>query len=293
MTSMQIQHFVDADFMANWVRMGLTGSNRIYVFFEGESDFRLFRQFFDESQCCLFPHPAGARGPGRAEVVRTMEQLRGVDRVMAIVDADFWHVTGRKPLLPNLFITDTHDTETLVIRSSAFDKTLDNYCDLGKLRGFLDHLSAKHLRSVLLVSAEGIGYLRLANETERLGLPFSRIDLAQFVNPTSLAVDCGALVDAIGDAHKGRHVRKNALLQSIENGRRAGHDPWHIVCGHDIVKVLSVGLRDSFGCGEGHDPEELERGLRQAFAREHFRRTKLYKEIQYWSRVTLGRKILC
>jgi hypothetical protein len=68
------------------------------------------------------------------------------------------------------------------------------------------------------------------------------------------------------------------------NVRDDTHDPWHVCCGHDLVWILSVGLRKTIGTWDTKDvrPDSLERSFRLAFERSYFYRTQLYVSIQQW-----------
>jgi hypothetical protein len=60
------------------------------------------------------------------------------------------------------------------------------------------------------------------------------------------------------------------------------HDPWHVCCGHDIVCVLSFGLRKAIGSTKIIEPDMLEACLRLAYEHSHFCKTQLYISLQRW-----------
>ncbi len=63
-----------------------------------------------------------------------------------------------------------------------------------------------------------------------------------------------------------------------------GHDLWHVCCGHDLVCILSIGLRRVLANYHEKEvaPEALERLLRVAYEPGHFKATNLCREIESW-----------
>jgi len=72
----------------------------------------------------------------------------------------------------------------------------------------------------------------------------------------------------------------------MQDVRDDTHDPWHVCCGHDLVCILSIGLRKIIGTWNPNDikPDVLERSLRLAFERSYFHKTQLYVSIQQWEK---------
>jgi hypothetical protein len=62
------------------------------------------------------------------------------------------------------------------------------------------------------------------------------------------------------------------------------HDPWQLCNGHDLVGVLSIGLRRAIGSQSavGVGVEEMERALRLAYEAVDFAASELYRAIREW-----------
>lgn len=75
------------------------------------------------------------------------------------MDADFWRLEGKQPASPNLFTTDTHDLETMILESKALEKLLTEYGSVTKIRKFTEK-AGKDIRQALLDICAPIGYLR-------------------------------------------------------------------------------------------------------------------------------------
>jgi hypothetical protein len=208
--------------------------------------------------------------------------------VFGIVDADHWPITGDMPPLDNLFTTDTADVESLVIKSDAFGKTLNNYCDAESLEKLVESCGLAEpatLRNILVKGAAKIGFLRFMNEKEKTSIDFKSLHFDRFVHPHDFEIDEEALCAEFA-------LQREDLPQLVRTWLAAADesidDPWRYACGHDLVAILVVGLRNSpLGYKDFYHESEIEGGLRQAFERRHFRETGLCTKIEEWSTRTL------
>ncbi len=75
-----------------------------------------------------------------------------------------------------------------------------------------------------------------------------------------------------------------AELEPVVANRRISS--WNLSNGHDMVRILSLGLRKALGSRkEGEvSPETLERSLRLAYEKEFFQSAELCAAIRDWER---------
>lgn len=75
---------------------------------------------------------------------------------------------------------------------------------------------------------------------------------------------------------------------------RAGHDCWQVSCGHDVVGILSLAFRKTFGgrSGGGVAIDILERCLRLAYESAYLRETRLFQSLMKWEQRHGGLPIL-
>ena len=103
--------------IANQIRMTRSvhsGSSLLIV--EGKTaDPRLYGRFVDPEHCQI------VSAPGKELALAALKILEDDDfaGVAAIVDADLWRLQGGAPSSPNLFITDGHDLEAMILKSPA------------------------------------------------------------------------------------------------------------------------------------------------------------------------------
>ena len=82
-----------------------------FVLVEGESDIRLFRKFFNLENCKVENIPGGKFK--LEECVR--ELMNNYPLLIGLRDADFLHLEGTAYSEPNMFLTDLHDMEMIVV----------------------------------------------------------------------------------------------------------------------------------------------------------------------------------
>ena len=94
----------------NELRLDISHTNSIglpFILVEGETDIRLFRKFFNLSNCKVENIPGGKSKveDGVAEILNIYELVIGIR------DADFIHLSNVPYTNPNIFLTDYHDSE--------------------------------------------------------------------------------------------------------------------------------------------------------------------------------------
>jgi hypothetical protein len=277
--------------LAASIAMGISGHKDAYVVVEGTTDEVLFSELFNER---VRFHVA----EGKTRVVAIMKLLEGyeIKRAFGIVDADYWPLTGDNPNLPNLFITDTPDVESLVVRSEAFRKAVKNYCNVQFIEDFLRREGVEApvaVRDILVKGAAKLGYIRYMSQKEKKSIDFKGVDFSSFIDIQTLSVDDKKLCDFLDSSGR---VTRSLAAEWIDHYTKGAGDPWQFACGHDIVSLMVLALRHSnLGWRENRDSynkDDIEAGLRQAYETRHFRETCLCRNIEEWAEQSLGASIV-
>ncbi len=95
---------------------------RSYTFLlvEGSTDERVYQHFIAKDRCqIIVAH--GKENVINALAILEKDYFLGV---LAIVDADFMVLEEKQPSSQNLFLTDMHDLELMIINSPAFEKVI-------------------------------------------------------------------------------------------------------------------------------------------------------------------------
>lgn len=284
-----MREYLTSNDTANSIRMIRLNPQKRFItilLVEGSTDALLFRNVMNSKTCEIIPTNS------RNNVLNTLKILEksGVPGILAIVDADFDMLEGKHPTSPNLLFTDTHDLETMLLKSPAFDKLLNEFGSAQKI-ATLTQAQGKDIRTLILECAIPIGYTLWISLRENLALRFEALDFGKFIDKETLIINKLKLIDVVKthtyttiDKTKKQMISQHATHHSLEQIHDATHDPWHVCRGHDLIGVLSIGLCKVLGTCKPHEVkvEMLERSLRLAFEFSHFRSTQLYLSIQHW-----------
>ncbi|MBN1541641.1 DUF4435 domain-containing protein, partial [candidate division KSB1 bacterium] len=224
--------------IANTIRMKGSNFSGAFLIVEGPDDARLFKMFAVQ-ECCKIEAAFGKHNT--IESLRLLEES-GFDRAVAIVDSDFDTILGREYQSERLFTTDTHDIETLIVKSRAFDKLIAEYADDQLLRDFEAQFK-KNLRQALLEPAYFIGLARYISIKYQLNLSFKGIEFDDYLDKDTLQVDQKGLIKALFANSNNQDISATDLQKKLDDLNAENHDPWMMARGHDLVDVLLKGFR--------------------------------------------------
>ncbi|MEQ8462126.1 DUF4435 domain-containing protein [Coleofasciculus sp. E1-EBD-02] len=270
-----MREFITPDRIANQIRMRRSSHEGSFLIVEGRNDKLVYERFIDRTNC-EFSIASGKENAVAAIRILEQDNFAGV---LAIVDADFCRLEGTLPSSSNLLLTDEHDLEMMLFKSSASDKILSERGSEDKINKF-----GQDIRLTLLESGKRIGYLRWLSLKDNLFLKFEELSFSKFIDKATLVIDTGKLVKAVKDHSQKLALREQDIQKSIETLEKTAHDPWQLCCGHDIICILSIGLSKVWGSWKTNEirPDILERELRLAYEDSYFRSTQLYQLIQQW-----------
>ena len=180
MKSFQTSHSI-----ANELRMKRTQRDGAFVVIEGADDSRFYRRFVARQICALIPAFSKENVIG---AVALLDETNFVG-ALGIVDSDFDVLVPKALPSPNIVRgDDSHDLETMLVRSPALDAVLHEFTAPGKLEAFEARLNAP-FRTWLLQSAKFIGYLRWHSVTKGTNLCFEGLRFSRFIDSQTLRLD--------------------------------------------------------------------------------------------------------
>jgi hypothetical protein len=261
---------------ANDLRMRRSTYPGTFLLVEGSSDKIFYERFVDKSGCELVV----ADGKERViAVLKILEKDANFQGVLGIIDADFDRLKDSLEHTSHLFRTDTHDLETMIIKSSAFDKVVDEFGSEEKISRF-----NRDIRQAILESGMVVGNLLWISLCDELNLTFEGISFTKFIDEQTLQVNELSLIRHVKNKSQAHALRDEDLKQRLEHEQHKQHDPWQVCRGHDLVEILSIGLRKAIGSNKATEVDSLnlERSLRLAYESIYFQTTQLYAEICSW-----------
>lgn len=248
-----------------------------FLLVEGSSDKVFYERFVDSTECTVIINSI----PGKQRVIEVLIILENseLQGILAIVDADFDYLEVPLYSTLNLLRTDTHDLETMLLQSSALDKVIAEFGSEEKVAKF-----GRDIRSALLKAGMPIGYLLWISQLDKLNLTFDGIVFSRFIDEQTLQIDEAKFIQEVKNKSQAFGLKNEDLQQRLMNQRKENHDPWQICCGHDLVEILSLGLRRAIGSAKASDvePSSLERSLRLAYEETYFCKTQIYLSVRLW-----------
>lgn len=279
---------ITAPIIYNQVRMLRSIHEGTIIIFESENDIRYFLKFLHNNCECI-----SAFGKINATKAIKMIDRDNIDGVLAVVDNDYWFLESFKINSQNILVTDSHDSETMIIQSGAFDNLLLELADKSKLQKFVSK-EGKDIRDILLQKGRYIGYFRWFLSKYKIRAFFLRdLKFQRFFTNKSLIVDIEKLIwEALKKNLKKIHIPENfkiykkCILKVLNELDKKDYDLWHICSGHDLTKILIIGLRFIFGNknGKNINLKLLEITMRLSYATNHFQTTRLYNSIKEWEK---------
>ncbi|MGL5080845.1 MAG: DUF4435 domain-containing protein [Microcoleaceae cyanobacterium] len=268
---------VDRD--ANAIRLRRSTFSGTFLLVEGCSDRIFYERFVDKLTCVLVSISGKPSSKLRVIEVLCILEKSDFQGVLAIVDADFDHLEVSLHSSPNLIRTDTHDLETILLNSSALEKVIAEFGSEEKIAKF-----GRGVRTVLLEAGMPIGYLLWISQLDELNLTFDGITFSKFINDQTLQIDEFKLIQEVKNKSQAFVLKNEDLQQRLIKQKSDTRDPWQVCCGHDLVKILSLGLRKAIGSAKASDvePNNLERILRLAYEETYFYKTQIYSSVCSW-----------
>lgn len=260
-------------------------TGKIYVVVEGlcndtnvyGDDKKFYGQFFDSSKVDFFE--AGGYSFTSQIVNHFNSSTNYKDRVIGIRDADFSHITNYSPI-NNLFLTDTHDWETMAIKGG---ESLRKMCsemsmdyDPNLYRTIMDHL--KPLSHIRLYNC-----LKQRSDPNYNGINFNKIGFHNYYGGDK-EIDLNTCLTELKKNNNKVNPFPNEsdIRQQYDQYRDV--DLYQLTRGHDIVHALQQRYRYlNQGTNSIHGEKDISCILRTAYTYTDFQQTKLYKDIDAWA----------
>ena len=239
--------------------------DRILVVVEGIDDERLYSKCFDAKNTLLY-NLGGCLN---------VQELLGVcklysSRFIVIKDADFDYLNGEVYTDVNLFLTDVHDAETMVLQHVDINDLCCEYLRkpvFNFLQDVFDNL-------------RNLSYMKWYNDINNLRVNFDAVKIANIYNGEADI----SLSDCIGEVYGNKandikyHITADELEEFIKDKTNA--DYFMLSNGHDVCDCICLKLKH-LGYGNITN-KEVARCLRVLFTIDRFRETRLYCKLIHW-----------
>lgn len=257
----------------NELRLDLSHPNskdHIFIFVEGDSDVRIFRNLFNDTICNVERIPGG--NPKLTQCLIDLSDKSTL--LMSIRDADFLILLGNPPESTDIHLTDYHDIEITIFSIEEIESSiLNEFTNLAK--GDYGTLINR-----IYETLKPISVVKLLNFKFGLGMKFKfgflnlikedgNIDIEQFIQI------------AIQSAGENCNTTVEEVLELYQTAVSENYNEKHLTNGHDFVKLLAEILGKEHG-HTGLQERTIESSLRVAFTLENFKKTNLYNQVVNW-----------
>ncbi|CCI25699.1 conserved hypothetical protein [Microcystis aeruginosa PCC 9809] len=266
---------ITPDRIANSIRLLRSDHEGVFLIVEGHSDKLIYERLVNKQEVRV----TIASGKNNAIKALSILEKENFRRVVAVIDADFSRIEQQIPDSNNLFLTDEHDLEMMLIKSAAFDKLLKERGSEEKIAAF-----SKDIRETLLKLGQEIGKLRLLSLRNELDLKFEGLKFGKFIDKKNLSIDIDKLIISIKNHSQKLSLDEQQIKQYLSVISDENHDPWQLCCGHDFISILAIALCKVLGTRNANDvkKEDWERELRLAYELSYFYQTQIYQLMVNW-----------
>jgi hypothetical protein len=203
--------------------------------------------------------------------------------IVGIVDADFHQFDPHFELPLNVFTTDSHDLESMILSSPVVDDLIYEFADHEKYQSWSTCLTSSFIQHLVVQAAE-IGYLLWYSLSQKLNLNFDELRPAEFIDPSTLTINTELLIQHVKQRSQKQHLPGAVLAAGILEKKKICDEPWFIARGKDVIDIFGFAVRKTIG-GCDHTKssrESIESHLRVGYKREYFLNTGLFRALKDW-----------
>ena len=260
-----------------------------HVYVESGCDCRFWKTFLDLQNvkiraCNGWPNVLDSVSKGNTESVVCI----------GIIDRDFRDYVGNYGILPdNVFMSDEHDVEMMIIKAVGIERVINNYDAADHIQKYEEKEGAKVLDIVFAITNR-IGILKLIDRRDRLnfklrksgkGTEFDLPNYEKFLDKDGHFTTNQRMVDYLIEWSKNNHnqpAKSNAeILALYEAENVTKYDSYKLSCGHDVMHILAYLIWKNIS-GERTDKDELEKILRASYSPDNFKTTNIFTALTQW-----------
>lgn len=268
----------------NEVKMWISGYRTIgkfTVLVEGIDDVKVYEKFFLKEKVIVCPTNGCAK---LVELVDGLNKIHLESNFIGIKDADYDVLNHVSYPYPNLFMTDKHDLETMMISEEALENIMKEFLRYEDMKKERIELNVQDFLQKAIEKIRSLSYFRWYNDLSRIKLSFGTLKLSTMLKVDStLSYDCClAFITRLNpDA---TFIPTSRMLADFENSHSGQIDTYQLLRGHDLCEMLSLLLQSHpYSYAKSHvSDDKIEASLRLVYSGEQFRKTQLYASITTW-----------
>lgn len=253
------------------------GQSKLYIVVEGEDDVRIYKRFFNDKTTDFM------QAGNCMKVLETMQEVANdgelKKQVVGIKDADFDHIKGvtYRENCPMLFLTDTHDIETMILTRNVMRKLC-----IEMIMKYDDSIFNQAIDVLVPYS-----YLRYYNDVFKLEICFGKQfnlsrryreagckDLKFWYDAVKSCNNNGPKCPNFSDLSD--YVVKHSISEDDDTKLK-------FVNGHELLQIIRDIFHHKYPNTRTRSLKEFETSVRSAYSFEDFKKTKLYDSLKSWT----------
>lgn len=241
-------------------------STKVLVIVEGDDDKKLYSKLFDRNNTEFKP----TYGCENYEFV--LEQLKSdSNKFIILKDADFDHLNKKTYTYPNLFLTDTHDLETMMVNETVMRNICIEYLE-EEIPDFTQSICL-HLKS--------LSYIKWYNNRHGLSIKFDALKISSVYNCEEISISDWLKAIYNHPANSGVSII-NEIDVILYKQNNPTDNYLLLINGHDLCDCISKWLKKHNPSCTNVNKNKISQHLRMNYNMNDFRQTKMYKDIHSW-----------
>jgi hypothetical protein len=250
-----------------------SSEKKVWIIVEGRSDEKIFSRLIDGDNVVFETSHGGVKPLLEA----VSELIKETKYVLGIRDADFMHLEKKSALEKNIFITDFHDMEMMLVSS---DETYNNIA-----KEYLPkEQQGMELREKIMISIKFLSGLRWINHCENIELKFKGLSLGNFYNAENFNLNKEKCLSSIFS--QSQEKKREPSIEDIDEKIKdisIFSDLLNLCNGHDFNKAFALYVNFISEKSSKVKDKDIEKAFRIAYSNESFKKTSLYKKLKKWS----------
>ena len=261
------------------------GDNNAFLIVEGDTDKKFYNRFMCDEKYVLQPDAFSVlldiniNGGKKDKVIEAIKIANKEDRegIVGIVDADFDNL-NTVPFVENLYRTDTHDLESMLLKSeNSLQNVLNRYCNADNL---IPDTDISSIQNLLLDISKYIGYALWCSNEWKWMIDFEGFPINKFIDEKcdfNLKEACKHLKRKSVDDTLSLETIELEVIQKVSEK----WDLWQVCRGKEMLRVLAEYIRHNIRSGT-YGSDNLREDFLLAFDSDEFMNTNIYVSMKNW-----------
>jgi len=273
------------------------GKSNVIVLVEGNIDFVFYSSILlagQDEECVVYPVKDSDNTKGK--IIQIIKAVNGSflapteEDVIGIVDSDYWGLDENPLVIRNLFKTDTHDVETMLMSGplERWVKSFDTYVkiDRSKITCRVQEPGLLGIVELIVKQAYELGLIRYS--LERLGHHRTRalVDATDDFDPYNIFMSEKDFIRKVSehlspDTKPSIYIEDDIYFKKCELESRK-FPVWNVINGHDMEDLLHKTIKTLSSDEKGLPRKKIQRIILETFLYQDVKKLFLWNSLNRW-----------